>query len=832
MFENKIFLVFVVSQILLYPTNAVQKCGPKGLCECSAVSDSDVDSVFLMNCEAMDGRNAGLEDICNSINATYTNVTHLHAGRNNFGNIHPNMTSGCWNLTTLDLHYNQITDLTSGAFLLFKHLETLDLSDNDLRVYEKGQFNASELPTSLETLFLTGNPQPDNQATKAVTYPSLSVLTNLRNLYIDGIQADFGPEYSRTTIRSLSLATRGMRGNCTLRQLFNTTLATLTAIEELNLSRCDLENIHRHAFSKLSNLTKLDLSLNRRLGFSPLENITQSLQFTRIQELNYSSVYPTFGIGTQLLMKDVCYLRNTTLKKLSFNGNRLEQFETNAPILFPKQIEELYFMDNRFTFGLYLLQVGCVSSTVSIDASFQNKVHPPYYYLAQPKVQCDLGRNTTSETDCPYMTEESLRNISKELKGLCTYFYSNDTTPRIEAFIPHKVKTIVFRDSNMRYNVQVDVRMTPKDNLIEYMDFSGNVFHLLTGTVGPFPRLKYLAFSRCYCSWIGTDFLVSTIETLHLDQNYLGEMFATKYGLEAINKLVNLKLLNLSTNGINSLWPDLFRHQEKLETLDLSFNNIENLNLTVGNLTKLRTLNLQHNSIHMLQRHLRHLLVDNADRTRQPFQVDLRNNSITYSCDNLHFLQWLYKYRANMTKFSEIVFVGEGGQLISADTFLAEIHNFPRKCKTYTWEIVVGSVGVFVFVCITVGALVYKKRWKLQYLFYMTKKRYFGYRRLEDDTVYEIYKYDAFISYSDDNIRFIQDKVIPELEGKQLRLCVHQRDFLPGMPISDNIIEAIQTSRRTVVLLCNSFLKKKWCIYEFNMARMESIYKREENGSL
>jgi len=129
-----------------------------------------------------------------------------------------------------------------------------------------------------------------------------------------------------------------------------------------------------------------------------------------------------------------------------------------------------------------------------------------------------------------------------------------------------------------------------------------------------------------------------------------------------------------------------------------------------------------------------------------------------------------------------------------------------------------------------IGALVYKKRWKLQYLLYMTKKKYLVYRRLEDDT--EIYKYDAFISYSDDNIRFIQDKVIPELQGKQLRLCVHQRDFLPGLPISDNIIDAIQTSRRTVILLCNSFLKKKWCIYEFNMARMESIYKREENGSL
>ena len=272
--------------------------------------------------------------------------------------------------------------------------------------------------------------------------------------------------------------------------------------------------------------------------------------------------------------------------------------------------------------------------------------------------------------------------------------------------------------------------------------------------------------------------------------------------------------------------------QKKLETLDLSFNNIEHFQINVEHIKNLTTLYLQHNSIHSLDINLRNVLVDNAERNRKPFEVDLRNNSITFSCSNLDFLQWLNKYRANLTQFNEMVFIDEDGHLVSADKFLAEINQFPRKCNKYTWEIVVGSVGVFALVCITIGALVYKKRWKLQYLFYMKKKKYFGYRRLQDDTVYEIYKHDAFISYSDDNIRFIQDKVIPELEGKQLRLCVHQRDFLPGLPISDNIIDAIQTSRRTVILLCNSFLKKKWCIYEFNMSRMESIYKREENGCI
>jgi len=139
-------LVFAISQIPLYSTKAVQKCGPNALCECENVSD--VNSGFLMNCEAIHDAETqvGLDDVCNSINATYTNVTHLHTGRNNFGNLHSNMTAGCWNLTMLDLHYNQMTLLIPDAFRSFQHLKTLDLSDNDLPVCVEPHINLLTAP--------------------------------------------------------------------------------------------------------------------------------------------------------------------------------------------------------------------------------------------------------------------------------------------------------------------------------------------------------------------------------------------------------------------------------------------------------------------------------------------------------------------------------------------------------------------------------------------------------------------------------------------------------------------------------------------------------------
>ena len=75
--------------------------------------------------------------------------------------------------------------------------------------------------------------------------------------------------------------------------------------------------------------------------------------------------------------------------------------------------------------------------------------------------------------------------------------------------------------------------------------------------------------------------------------------------------------------------------------------------------------------------------------------------------------------------------------------------------------------------------------------------------------------------------------MVRKLEDEHgLRLCFHERDFIPGRPIAENIIQAIMNSRRTLILLSKNFLKSKWCRYEFNMARIEGIYSREGENVL
>ncbi|XP_050390289.2 toll-like receptor 4 [Patella vulgata] len=116
------------------------------------------------------------------------------------------------------------------------------------------------------------------------------------------------------------------------------------------------------------------------------------------------------------------------------------------------------------------------------------------------------------------------------------------------------------------------------------------------------------------------------------------------------------------------------------------------------------------------------------------------------------------------------------------------------------------------------GSVLYRFRWKLRYLYYSARrsnKIHHG-----NDVVYE---YDAFISYSDDARLFVDHTMRLEVEENAgLKLCLHNRDFLPSLPIAEGIIIAVKSSRKTILVMSPDFIISYWCLYEMNMADMES----------
>ncbi|XP_048255347.1 toll-like receptor 4 [Haliotis rufescens] len=103
------------------------------------------------------------------------------------------------------------------------------------------------------------------------------------------------------------------------------------------------------------------------------------------------------------------------------------------------------------------------------------------------------------------------------------------------------------------------------------------------------------------------------------------------------------------------------------------------------------------------------------------------------------------------------------------------------------------------------------------------RNRHRGYLPAED--VEQEFEFDAFISYADEDRGFVVREMREILEDQEnFSLCIHHRDFLPREAIAANILKAISSSRKTVVILTRNFLKSYWCRYEMEMAKMESIY--------
>ena len=73
--------------------------------------------------------------------------------------------------------------------------------------------------------------------------------------------------------------------------------------------------------------------------------------------------------------------------------------------------------------------------------------------------------------------------------------------------------------------------------------------------------------------------------------------------------------------------------------------------------------------------------------------------------------------------------------------------------------------------------------------------------------------YDAFISCTREGAKWAKRFLLPKLENQDtmLKFCVAQRDFLVGKTIIDNIMDTLSQSRKTILLVDETFINSKWC---------------------
>ncbi|XP_063400238.1 toll-like receptor 4 [Mytilus trossulus] len=696
-------------------------------------------------------------------------------------------------MKSLDLSFNRIKHIRKNSFKGLNNLLFLDLSNNDLN-YEHISFESAAFYflEKLKSLNLKRN-------VNSSFVPDLSKLQSLETLSMDFISDNIAIlDEKFVCLKNLTfIDLSGVTGNCKMN------------------TPCKIQYIYNGTLTNMRNMSELDVSLNTCLGFPALENITTDIMQSAIKVLKVNYIYGIFEMTSVLKYSHIRNLQNTSLIRFEAAGNRIKSIESGALRYLPKSLESVDLRDNVFSVGQYLNDLKTIHIT-SIDISHTYSTHNML--------------TTYLEMCIPREYTVTINSQSNWLYKKITFFES--MKKRLIIPVPPKLRTFLFRSSRLKYEIPY-VRFTK--NELNNLSFSDNTLHRWTGPIRNVKQLTSLDLSSNTCSNVSKLFFskdFSMLKNLLLHDNNLGQVIAQDNNGEILKNLNNVVYINLSKNKIKNIPNLFFKKQHNLKHLDLNENMIKDITFKVSHMNKLVFLNLRNNHISKLSKYALNAL-DSVAKTSVNFTIDLRGNNIFCNCDSISFVKWmvntpthlhgLKKYECKMPNNTQI-FIHNPRQIFKT---------LQKECMSYEGIIIGITTGILIFIFILCGGISYRFKWKLRYLYYMVKVKWHQTDKESDNKDERVYMYDVFVSYADEDQTFVHNILVKKLEKDGgIQLCLHKRNFLPGNDIATNITSAIHNSRKTMVIMSPYYLASYWCMFEYNMARMEGIYERDYENIL
>ena len=242
----------------------------------------------------------------------------------------------------------------------------------------------------------------------------------------------------------------------------------------------------------------------------------------------------------------------------------------------------------------------------------------------------------------------------------------------------------------------------------------------------------------------------------------------------------------------------------KIRTLKFSHNVISEVSLdAMLALQNVSILHLDNNRLRRLPENITTVQLQNV------IDVTLGHNPWVCDCTTLDTRKWMNDY-ANfiMDKYSVMCnspsHMMNKSMMFSDDKMFCPHENIHRINYTITTAVFGGLIPL---ICISF-CIVLKMRKKI------ADKRMVE-RMAHLDEMDEDREFDVFISYSCEDVDYILDDFIPQLENHNIKVCVHRIHFLAGNTIIDNISECINHSKRTLVYFTNSYKNSHFCMWEF-----------------
>ncbi|CAH1791991.1 unnamed protein product [Owenia fusiformis] len=667
-------------------------------------------------------------------------------------------------LNVLNFGHNMIRTIDAGAFKWTMYLANLSLHNNMIENVQGELFR--HLSQSLQIILLNGN--------KLSSLPDV-VFKGLANLqYLD---------LSNNTIRKLP---GDIFDGCeSLRKIFldknqltefNVSLGSLGNLKYLGISHNRLLDAYQlfKNINDVPSLNKLCLSHNNMTSLGPGPSIRRSsLPALELVDASHNLL-------TELPSKQFYLSMILSIVNVSFNHIR-----TLSPLKFryhwqmPKPVE-----------------IHAANNALVCDCTMRWSKKP-----TSPQPTSVIQNSTALECMIPVLNDSrwyKIRDVPLN-RFLC----------RIEDQCPKECEC--FGDESHMHLVRfLHVKCTNKGltripipavpSITNILDVSQNRFHFLdsrTFSNSTFSTLENLNMTSC------------GITELRGDEIFLG-----------VNKT---KILALNNNLIANLTGNHFKYLY-LDELHLAFNVIRSIHRSTFNpFWRLRVLDLRGNQLHSVDTNVfdslkRLIMAGEAGRNRSDVETTECSIKLSHNpwdcCDALPLKSWMFKVRNVITDYEDI-YCMNGNQTSPTPLFQTQDSNLTCVPEmiipfqfTTTFNVITGllTAVVLIFLSASLG-------WYFRFHIRLKLFVWFG---LRFDKIEESDKrYDAFLSYTGLNGEWVRDELLTRLENEGHNLCLHERDFAAGEPIVDNIIDAIEESRRTIIVLSNQFLRGGYTMYEF-----------------
>ncbi|XP_071088044.1 toll-like receptor 4 [Haliotis cracherodii] len=750
------------------------------LCNLSACDCKDTEGRVAADC-----RNGGFTEIPkNPFNNT--RICGLNLGTNNISALKGYDFLWYTNLTFLDLSFNLISDIENNTFVGLDRLLYLDLAGNKVSSFPIPDVLAPL--TSLQMLNISVTEGFIVRSTIAFNTLS-SGQVGVNGTYSEGLHVKY-LSFSGSHIKHLP----------------GETFHLFPWLEYLNMSFCQMETVEPGALSSLIYLRTLDVSGNRDLGFLGVQNITTGLGNSKLRNLIINQIVKENSICVIVPKTLASNLQNTSLYMLEANSNRIEIFHEDVFSLLPKTLEKVTIQSTRFTYGNYVHNLQHLSGLRYLDLSrnpIQGKLPVEHNALFEWSSICDDDQCLTYEyidIDNQDGSNEFLPPKERDMNA-CLGIPPNLTT---------------FKLSNHRLSFELS-KMCFKENILRYIDLSNNAFTRWTGPVFGLENVTNLYLSGNSANHISPHFFSHFTSLTHLDLSHNSFGFPNNHCKDRryFRNQRKLEYLNMSFNGIFLLHRDFLIGLRSLRILDFSYNSIFNLSFNFEHNTHLININCAYNNIKTITPYGRSQM-----KLLPDLRLDLSYNPLLCTCENIDFFDWLLSAHiaSNLQSYH---CVNKERHTLSlkgnAETILTGL-----KVACYNvLGITLGVLTTLLLILFFVSSLLcYRYRWKIIYWFYVIKLKL----RNNRNEYICLFDFDVYVSYADPDLGFVRNDMIQILEHlRGTRLYIRDRDSIPGAPISENIIDGIRRSRKTVLLLSRAFLKKKWCRYELHMANMESV---------